>query len=80
MFRKYQVMEACAEADKLISVALIKNHAFMGVTGCLKNLGLMPGPLRRTPPYLLPPSGAHALPPGRSGPPLRPALCIVEAW
>lgn len=44
MFDKYQVMEACAEADELISVALIKNHAFMGVTGVLKNLfGLMPG-------------------------------------
>ncbi|RME54224.1 MAG: DUF362 domain-containing protein [Caldilineae bacterium] len=44
MFRRYQIMQACADADELISVALIKNHAFMGVTGCLKNLfGLMPG-------------------------------------
>lgn len=44
MFRRYQMMQACAEADELVSVALIKNHAFMGVTGCLKNLfGLMPG-------------------------------------
>jgi uncharacterized protein (DUF362 family) len=44
MFRQYQIMQACAEADEMVSVALIKNHAFMGVTGCLKNLfGLMPG-------------------------------------
>ena len=44
MFRNYQVMQACAEADEMVDVALIKNHAFMGVTGCLKNLfGLMPG-------------------------------------
>lgn len=44
MFGKYQVMQACADADEMVDVALIKNHAFMGVTGCLKNLfGLMPG-------------------------------------
>lgn len=44
MFRKYVMMQDAIEADELVSVALIKNHAFMGVTGCLKNLfGLVPG-------------------------------------
>jgi uncharacterized protein (DUF362 family) len=44
MFRSYTMMEGVAAADEVVSVATIKNHAFMGVTGCLKNLfGLMPG-------------------------------------
>lgn len=43
MFREYTLMQGVAEADEVVSVATIKNHAFMGVTGCLKNLfGLMP--------------------------------------
>ncbi len=43
MFRSYTLMEGVAAADEMVSVATIKNHAFMGVTGCLKNLfGLMP--------------------------------------
>nr|WP_255603932.1 DUF362 domain-containing protein [Oscillochloris sp. ZM17-4] len=44
MFDRYTMMEALLDADEVVSVATIKNHAFMGVTGCLKNLfGLMPG-------------------------------------
>ncbi|MEN9937053.1 MAG: hypothetical protein RLZZ387_3632 [Chloroflexota bacterium] len=44
MFRTYTMMEDLVDADEVVSVATIKNHAFMGVTGCLKNLfGLMPG-------------------------------------
>ncbi len=44
MFRQYALMQGVLEADELVSVATIKNHAFMGITGCLKNLfGLMPG-------------------------------------
>jgi len=35
---------AAVEVDEFISVAKLKNHAFMGVTLCAKNLfGLMPG-------------------------------------
>lgn len=44
MFGHYTMMEDLLDADEVVSVATIKNHAFMGVTGCLKNLfGLMPG-------------------------------------
>lgn len=44
MFDSYTMMDALLAADAVVSVATIKNHAFMGVTGCLKNLfGLMPG-------------------------------------
>lgn len=44
MFGSYMLMEELLDADEVVSVATIKNHAFMGVTGCLKNLfGLMPG-------------------------------------
>ena len=44
MFERYTMIEAAMEADALVSVAKMKNHAYMGVTGCLKNLfGLMPG-------------------------------------
>jgi hypothetical protein len=43
MFRSYTLPEELVGADAVVSVAKIKNHAFMGVTGCLKNLfGLMP--------------------------------------
>ncbi|HEX5691025.1 MAG TPA: DUF362 domain-containing protein [Roseiflexaceae bacterium] len=43
MFRNYTMIEGLVDADAVVSVATIKNHAFMGVTGCLKNLfGLMP--------------------------------------
>jgi uncharacterized protein (DUF362 family) len=43
MFRQYTMIRDAVEADAFVSVATIKNHAFMGVTGCLKNLfGLMP--------------------------------------
>jgi len=43
MFRTYTMMKDVVEADAVVSVATMKNHAFMGVTGCLKNLfGLMP--------------------------------------
>jgi len=43
MFAKYQLSECFDEADAVISVAKMKNHAFMGVTLCLKNLfGLPP--------------------------------------
>jgi len=44
MFRRYTMVQGVIEADALVSVAKIKNHAYMGITGCLKNLfGLMPG-------------------------------------
>jgi uncharacterized protein (DUF362 family) len=43
MFQRYTMIESLMEADEVVSVATMKNHAFMGVTGCLKNLfGLMP--------------------------------------
>ncbi len=44
MFRQYLLPEGAVEVDEFISVAKMKNHAFMGVTLTLKNLfGLMPG-------------------------------------
>ncbi len=43
MFDRYPVPHSCAEADEIISVQKLKNHQFMGITLCLKNLfGLMP--------------------------------------
>ena len=43
MFDKYPIPQACAEADAMISVQKMKNHAFMGVTLSMKNLfGLIP--------------------------------------
>lgn len=43
MFRQYLLPERVVDADALVSVQKLKNHAFMGVTLCLKNLfGLMP--------------------------------------
>lgn len=45
MFARYQLHEAIARADAVVSVAKMKNHAFMGITGCTKNLfGLPPIP------------------------------------
>lgn len=80
MFRSYTLMEGVAAADEMVSVATIKNHAFMGVTGCLKNLfGLMPGEPHGRPrtyyhhlvrmPYMLADLGRT----------LDPALNIVDA-
>lgn len=43
MFRQYCLPESVGDTDAFISVQKIKNHAFMGVTLCLKNLfGLPP--------------------------------------
>lgn len=43
MFNQYPISKAVADADAVISVQKMKNHAFMGITLCLKNLfGLMP--------------------------------------
>jgi uncharacterized protein (DUF362 family) len=45
MFSEYQLSAAIAEADAFVSIAKMKNHAFMGITLCLKNLfGLPPIP------------------------------------
>ena len=44
MFRRYVLPESAVDVDEFISVAKMKNHAFMGITMSLKNLfGLMPG-------------------------------------
>jgi len=44
MFEQYTMIEGVVEADAVVSVAKMKNHAYMGTTACLKNLfGLMPG-------------------------------------
>ncbi len=43
MFRQYLLPQDAVEADAFVSVQKLKNHAFMGVTLCLKNLfGLVP--------------------------------------
>lgn len=43
MFERYPVPRCTVEADEMISVQKLKNHSFMGVTLCLKNLfGLVP--------------------------------------
>ena len=48
MFDEYPLPKTSVEADEFISVQKLKNHAFMGITLCMKNLfGLMS----------LPPSG-----------------------
>ncbi len=53
MFERYPLSQRLVEADAVVSVQKMKNHAFMGVTLCLKNLfGLMPiGPHGRPRPY-----------------------------
>lgn len=44
MFKQYLLPESAVDVDEFISVAKMKNHAFMGITLSLKNLfGLMPG-------------------------------------
>jgi hypothetical protein len=43
MFRQYLLSESVVDTDAFVSVSKMKNHAFMGVTLCLKNLfGLPP--------------------------------------
>lgn len=43
MFERYPVPRSTVEADEMISVQKLKNHSFMGVTLCMKNLfGLVP--------------------------------------
>jgi uncharacterized protein (DUF362 family) len=43
MFQRYTLNECFREADEVISVAKMKNHLFMGVTLCTKNLfGITP--------------------------------------
>ena len=43
MFDRYPVAKPILEADELVDVQKMKNHMFMGITLCLKNLfGLMP--------------------------------------
>jgi hypothetical protein len=43
MFDRYLLSSCFADADEVISVAKMKNHAFMGITLCMKNLfGLPP--------------------------------------
>ena len=44
MFSQYVLPTAAVDVDEFISLAKMKNHAFMGITLTLKNLfGLMPG-------------------------------------
>jgi hypothetical protein len=43
MFRRYPAPRSVAQADAVVSVQKLKNHSFMGITLCLKNLfGLVP--------------------------------------
>jgi hypothetical protein len=43
MFKQYLLSESVVDTDAFVSVQKIKNHAFMGVTLCMKNLfGLPP--------------------------------------
>ena len=45
MFSQYLLPAGVVDVDTFVSVQKLKNHAFMGVTLCLKNLfGLMPTP------------------------------------
>ncbi len=45
MFRQYILSQRVLEADALVDVQKMKNHAFMGITLTLKNLfGLMTQP------------------------------------
>ncbi len=45
MFRQYLLPQSAVDSDAFVSVSKMKNHAFMGVTLCLKNLfGLPPMP------------------------------------
>lgn len=50
MFGEYLLPAAVVDVDEMVSVAVLKNHAFMGITLSLKNLfGLMPGLLPARP-------------------------------
>jgi len=80
MFEHYAMMQGLVEADAVVSVAKMKNHAYMGITGCLKNLfGLMPTAMPGRPrhyyhhlvrmPYMLTDIGRI----------INPALNIVDA-
>jgi len=80
MFAQYGMLQDVVEADAVVSVAKMKNHAYMGVTACLKNLfGLMPTAMPGRPrhyyhhlvrmPYMLADIGCI----------LNPALNIVDA-
>ncbi len=53
MFKQYLLPQSAVDTDVFVSVSKMKNHAFMGVTLCLKNLfGLPPmPPLGRARPY-----------------------------
>ena len=45
MFDRYTLNSCWSEADAVVSVAKMKNHGFMGVTMCMKNLfGITPVP------------------------------------
>jgi hypothetical protein len=81
MFRQYVLPAGAVEVDEFISVAKLKNHAFMGVTLSLKNLfGLMPGePNGHTRtyfhhlvrmPYMLADLGRI----------FNPTLCVIDGW
>lgn len=80
MFDSYGMIQGLVDADAVVSVAKMKNHSYMGITGCLKNLfGLMPTSLPSRPrhyyhhlvrmPYMLTDIGKM----------LDPALNIVDA-
>lgn len=80
MFEQYGMIQGVVDADAVVSVAKMKNHAYMGVTLCLKNLfGLMPGAMPSRPrhyyhhlvrmPYMLSDIGRI----------FNPALNIVDA-
>ena len=44
MFDRYLLTSCIGEADEFVSVAKMKNHLFMGVTLCMKNLFGLPPP------------------------------------
>lgn len=80
MFEQYGMIEGVVDADAVVSVAKMKNHSYMGVTACLKNLfGLMPTQMPSRPrhyyhhlvrmPYMLTDIGRI----------LDPALNVVDA-
>ena len=47
MFDQYVLNSVFAEADEMVSIAKMKNHAFMGITLTLKNLFGLPPMIRR---------------------------------
>ena len=46
MFDRYLLTSCIGESDEFVSVAKMKNHLFMGVTLCMKNLFGLPPPNR----------------------------------